>query len=386
MYALLIPIQLLYSHYKHKDTLTSYFQRITRLASSLDTIRHSITTSTTTSLIYWRLFLLVAALTLVFTSAAYAWYISISRIPVSAVTAIYNTSCFFAYLLSIWMLPDEEAGGHGGKVRLSKVAAVLMSVCGIAVITFLNPNGAEDSVGSGSDNNGGEEGSVRDLSASWLHAVSQSSPTISSAAVGYLSALLSSIFVALYEVLYKSHLVPAFPHTPSTFLSLHITGLIGIATLTFGIIPLPLLHLSGFETFRFPTLEEFKGVVVIGVLGVVYNACFMLVIALSGPVVAAVGIMMSIPVTTLVDVAVKGTGVGLNTVVGAMMIFAAYAVLNSNINGGKQLDADVGGSEGENGMGDGVVGEDGRVQALGASSPLSSPSRTVVNERTRLLS
>lgn len=53
----------------------------------------------------------------------------------------------------------------------------------------------------------------------------------------------------------------------------------------------------------------------------------MLVIAFLGPVMAAVGVMLTIPLTTLADYVLVGTRVGWNTIFGSCFILAGYSLL-----------------------------------------------------------
>jgi drug/metabolite transporter (DMT)-like permease len=128
--------------------------------------------------------------------------------------------------------------------------------------------------------------------------------------------------VAVYEVSYAKWAVP--PRRSISF-SLFVIGCIGVCSLLAGLAIFPLFHFSGVETFAFPPdLKTWIAIVVISVLGMAFNGLFMLVMTFTGPVVAAVGILASIPATSIVDVILTGKALGLPTIVGGFCILAGF--------------------------------------------------------------
>lgn len=83
---------------------------------------------------------------------------------------------------------------------------------------------------------------------------------------------------------------PAFLQNASatTFLlySNLITSLIGLTTLTLFWIPIPILHFIGWEDFQAPPSETWLLILGIVLSGVCFNAGFMILLSLWGPVVA----------------------------------------------------------------------------------------------------
>jgi hypothetical protein len=78
------------------------------------------------------------------------------------------------------------------------------------------------------------------------------------------------------------------PISPTTFL-LHvnaITSAIGVATFFLLAIPIPALHFIGWEIFEIPPPGVRLAIVGIMCSGVVYNAGFMLLLSIWGPVLA----------------------------------------------------------------------------------------------------
>jgi hypothetical protein len=68
-----------------------------------------------------------------------------------------------------------------------------------------------------------------------------------------------------------------------------ITSLIGLTTLLLFWIPIPILHFVGWEDFQAPPRETWLLIVGIVLSGVCFNAGFMILLSLWGPVVAVSG-------------------------------------------------------------------------------------------------
>lgn len=83
---------------------------------------------------------------------------------------------------------------------------------------------------------------------------------------------------------------PASLTNPSvtTFLlySNFLTSLIGLTTLLLFWLPIPLLHLVGWEEFQLPPSNTWVPIIGIVISGVCFNAGFMILLSLWGPVVA----------------------------------------------------------------------------------------------------
>ncbi|RKO83657.1 hypothetical protein BDK51DRAFT_24805, partial [Blyttiomyces helicus] len=269
-------MQYVYCRIRYGDSLREYRDRVVIVSESLGG--------------YWTVIKNVCSLSLLFNAGAYCWYLSVSRIPMGDLTAIYNSSCFFTYIFSVLVLREA--------LSAKKLLAVLMSVGGIAVISLLShPNDVDP--------------------------LTDSSPA--STLFGYFSALLSALWVASYEVAFTKHLVP--PTRPSPLFSLHVTGLVGVASAILGTIPFPLLHLTQWEPFELPPAQALAGIAVTAALGLAFNAVFMLLISFGGPVVAAVGVMLTIPLTVGVDFFVTGSPIRWAAVVGTVLILAGFGML-----------------------------------------------------------
>ena len=102
----------------------------------------------------------------------------------------------------------------------------------------------------------------------------------------------------------------------------------------------PIFHFTGLEVFTLPpwTWEAWGSLALLAVLGMTFNSLFLLAITTTGPVIAALGILVAIPLTTLADWLISNipspsdhgripTTIGWNMVVGSAFIFAGFYLL-----------------------------------------------------------
>ena len=178
-----------------------------------------------------------AFVTSALTIAGGAWYVAVSMTTASDLTAIYNCSAFFAYAFSVPML--------GEKLRWSKVIAVVISIVGVLVVAY----GDTHPVKSGNKSGGGAGGKTGDNS--------ENNDDADNRALGNLIIGVGSVLYGFYEVLYKKWACPPEDTSPGrSMIFANLFGsLIGFFTLTVLWIPLPLLHITGIETFEFPRGE-----------------------------------------------------------------------------------------------------------------------------------
>ncbi|CAJ0751649.1 9951_t:CDS:2, partial [Entrophospora sp. SA101] len=131
----------------------------------------------------------------------YIWYIAVAFTTTAKLTAIFNTSCFWAYVFSILLLGDS--------LQKEKILAVFLSIMGVAIMTFWdisqddNPSADKNSK---FDNNDEDRSLIN---------------------MGDFIALVGALAYGLNEVIYKKY---ASPSTPSCLFSNTITALIGVFT------------------------------------------------------------------------------------------------------------------------------------------------------------
>ncbi|KAJ1881188.1 hypothetical protein LPJ66_011369, partial [Kickxella alabastrina] len=194
--------------------------------------------------VVWRTVALAVALAGLLNGSAYLWYVAIGFTSMSKVTAIYNMSCFFAYLFSVLLLRE--------RVRLVKCAAVGASIVGVVFMTTVDSDGDA------------------------LSAEARRSEMI-----GDVLSLVCACGIGLYQVLYKKYAVPGGFH--SLFHVNFMTTLLGVATVAVYWLPIPALSALGVEVFRWPNRAQLAFIVANALFGVAYNACFMIALALTSP-------------------------------------------------------------------------------------------------------
>ncbi|KAF9975262.1 hypothetical protein BGZ73_001153 [Actinomortierella ambigua] len=266
--------------------------------------RQGTVTSRERKVLGWHLFRLALVMTTLYMVPSYLWYACVALTSMANLTAIYNTSCFFAYLFSVLILKD--------RIVANKVVAVFLSLLGVAIISLLTHQ--EDS-----------EPSNLDEQQSSPNATGGFSIQMSEVALwGNLLALFGAALYGLEEVIYKKY---AVPKSSSITFANTLTGLMGVATLTFFWIPIPLLHFIGIETFQLPTASAFLSILLIATLGLVYNGCFMIVVSQTSPVFAAVGVMATIPLVAVVDLLLFGVPIGWGNIIGGLCIVVGFGIL-----------------------------------------------------------
>ncbi|KAJ3375098.1 hypothetical protein GGF31_005820 [Allomyces arbusculus] len=241
----------------------------------------------------WMVSFAVRTLLLAFLSAlpSYLWYMAAGLTTMGNLTAIYNTSAFWAYAFSIWFCVAGE------RFAWTKISAVFVSLIGVACISLLDPP------------------------------ESDAQPQASAMDLGNLVALAGAVAYGLYEALYKKYAVPA---QPSVAFANFFTGCIGVFTVLVLWIPIPILHVLGVEPFEVPTATQLGFLCIVALMGLAFNACFMLLIAFTSPVMAAVGIMLTIPCIAVTDLAIGTVAfIPWNSVLGSSLICLGFLVLAS---------------------------------------------------------
>ncbi|PVV01193.1 hypothetical protein BB560_004404, partial [Smittium megazygosporum] len=206
---------------------------------------------------------------------------------ISKVTVIYNTSSFFAYLFSVIILKH--------KLKFNKCLAVFMSIIGVFVMTYFDKAQSDDTSVTGSHTFG-------DF-------------IISCCAVG----------TGLTQTLYGKYISP--PGTHSMLFVNFSTSMIGLATLAFSWIPVVFLDAFNIEKFVVPNATQVKFIAGNAVLGIVYNAAFIVLLSLTSPMFAAVGVMLTIPLSALIEIFVEGNIIPAPVIIGMFCIFAGFLYL-----------------------------------------------------------
>lgn len=235
-----------------------------------------------------------AAVTSALTIAGLAWYIAVSMTTPSDLTAIYNCSAFFAYAFSVPLLKEP--------LRLDKSIAVGIAIAGVLFVA--RGDGAADDAAP--------------------------DPETSRRFLGNVVIGLGSVLYGLYEVLYKRYACPPDGVSPGrgTIFAMAFASLIGAFTLAVLWVPLPILHLTGVETFSLPS----GGTAWLLLLAVISNATFagsfLVLISLTSPVLSSVASLLTIFVVAVVDWLFTGKPLGMASIFGGALITVAFLMLS----------------------------------------------------------
>jgi len=272
-------------------------------------------------------------LTVGVTVPALLWFAAISLASVRDVTAIWNTNAFFAYIITVKLF--------NMKWESRRLSAVFLATAGVLAVVY-----------GGTTSDEGGNSSVEASVA--IPSIKPSAPL-----VGDLLTLVASIIYGLYQVLYKKYAaLPSDPSEliyhevpseepaigppsetfPSDFIALLpfglyanlLTSVIGLLTLAIVWIFIPVCHYLDVEPFMLPAnLTTYIVIAGIALSGIVFNASFMVLLGLWGPIVTSVGSLLTIVLIFITDL-LFGTGpetMTLWSLVGCSVIVAAFSVL-----------------------------------------------------------
>ncbi|KAL4743311.1 hypothetical protein BDV11DRAFT_178748 [Aspergillus similis] len=238
-----------------------------------------------------------AFVTSALTVAGGSWYVAVNLTTPSDLTAIYNCSAFFAYAFSIPLLRE--------KLRLDKVFSVGVAIVGVLIVAY---GGKDD----GMDMDGGvkHEGGSRFL--------------------GNVIIGIGSVLYGLYEVLYKRFACP--PEGTSAGRSMIFANtfgsLIGSFTLLVLWIPLPIFHILGIETFRWPTGEAAWMLLISVIANATFSGSFLVLISLTSPVLSSVASLLTIFLVAIVDWFRTGQPLSMASIIGGVLIMIAFFLLS----------------------------------------------------------
>jgi drug/metabolite transporter (DMT)-like permease len=270
---------------RHVDILRSTAHMVAE--QQLDVPRHVLQRSPVVYMIRTTAFV-----TSCLTVAGLTWYVAVNMTSPSDLTAIYNCSAFFAYAFSVPLLKE--------KLRLDKSLAVLVAIVGVLVVAY----------GDSSDGNSTAEGGTRFL--------------------GNLIIGAGSILYGLYEVLYKRYACPpeGTSATRGVLFANTFGSCIGLFTLLVLWIPLPILHILGWETFELPTGETALYLWISVVMNATFAGSFLVLISLTSPVLSSVAALLTIFIVAIADWLLRGEALSFSALVGGAMIIVAFLVLS----------------------------------------------------------
>ncbi|KAJ3779197.1 hypothetical protein FB446DRAFT_711296 [Lentinula raphanica] len=280
---------------------------------------------------------LMLTLTAAITMPALLWFAAIEMASVTDVTAIWNTNAFFAYLISVKVF--------GLKWEARKLGAVILATLGVLAVVY-----GGSTVSSPSDT---------------VEAATIPFPKKTGPLVGDILTFVASVGYAGYQVYYKKSVsLPSDPEfsedyrpvsafedpehdvvnnstdsnepeespscsPPFGLYSNFWTSAIGACTFAILWIPLPILHWSGIETFALPANSLTVGAIAgIALSGSIFNAGFMITLALWGPIITSVGGLLTIVLVFFSDILLGATeSLTIWGVAGSATIVVAFGVL-----------------------------------------------------------
>ena len=210
----------------------------------------------------------IAFVTTALTVAGGSWYVAVDMTSASDLTAIYNCSAFFAYAFSIPLLND--------KLRFDKIFSVAVAIAGVLTVAYGD---------AGPTKHGGQHGGVVGGDPS-----TDDDPEGPRRLWGNIIIGIGSVLYGLYEVLYKKLACPPEGASPTRgmMFAMMIGSLIGMFTLTVLWIPLPILHVMGWEKFQMPHGEAAWMMFISVIANATFSGSFLVLISLTSPVLSSV--------------------------------------------------------------------------------------------------
>ncbi|KAI5925192.1 hypothetical protein F4810DRAFT_92874 [Camillea tinctor] len=243
-----------------------------------------------------------AFITSALTVAGLSWYVAVSMTSPSDLTAIYNCSAFFAYAFSVPLLRE--------KLRLDKSLAVLVAIVGVLIVAYGDSKDDTGEVGAEQAAEEQKEAGMRFL--------------------GNMIIGAGSVLYGLYEVLYKRLACPPEGTSPTrgVIFANAFGSCIGLFTLTVLWVPLPLLHVLGWETFELPSAQAAFYLLISVLMNATFAGSFLVLISLTSPVLSSVAALLTIFIVAVADWLITGKAMSRAAAIGGCLIVAAFLVLS----------------------------------------------------------
>jgi len=212
------------------------------------------------------------------------WYESIPLTTIGVNTAIYQSSCIFIYIFSIILLKE--------KITLGKILSVIICVVGVVLVTVFGQN---------------------------------STGTQQNTVVGFIWVLASTLVYSLAETLYGKLI-----HTQdvSWHFSFLFLGMMGSITVLFLWPIVVIVHYTKVEVWEFPSLFVLGYYVLYAFLDTIFNVGFFIGIHLTSPLFMAVGTLLTIPLSVVVDKLWHNINLPWTSYVGMVLVILGFLGLN----------------------------------------------------------
>lgn len=221
------------------------------------------------------------------------WFWALALTSVASVTALFNTSCIFVFIFSLALL--------GEPFVVVKLISVLVVATGAILVSLAS---------SQSD--------------------ARHEKTVRSPVGGSIIALVGALLYGLFEVSYKRFAVRSVQAVPEPVAVTMIwMGCMGLGTLCFCWIGLPLLHLLSLEPFSLPPHAVWLPLCINALCSLVFNASLMLSLAvLPSPTFVSVAVMLTIPTTMLCDYFIHDARYNITYIAGALLVASGFGLLS----------------------------------------------------------
>ncbi|KAF4041849.1 EamA-like transporter family [Phytophthora infestans] len=230
-----------------------------------------------------------ACLSVFYLLADYFWYAALTNVSVAAGTAIFNCSPLFVYCFSVCFLHKRPS--------FCKICGVLTSFVGVTMVVMF------------------QEG--RDAEA-----------IANTSLVAGLLVVISAALYGGYEVALR--LSREVITDTSTLLTM--TGLTGLFTVLLWIVGSFVLAYSPYsplqEPMGFPvTVSGVLLLLLSGIMAVVFNVLLPLSLCWTSPLETSVGVMMTIPLSGVIDALLHHTTFSWQCVVGSALVMGGFGIL-----------------------------------------------------------
>ncbi|ETN06841.1 hypothetical protein PPTG_12854 [Phytophthora nicotianae INRA-310] len=231
-----------------------------------------------------------AWLSLFYLLADYFWYAALTNVSVAAGTAIFNCSPLFVYCFSICFLHERPSFG--------KICGVFTSFVGVTMVVMFQDGSDVDAI----------------------------------AGTGLLAGLLVVISAALYGGYEVALRLAVGEDITDTSTLLTMTGLTGLFTVPLWLVGSFALVYSPFSSLQEPLGFPVTGngvflLLLSGVMAVVFNVFLPLSLCWTSPLETSVGVMLTIPLSGVIDTLFHGTSFSWECIVGSALVMGGFGIL-----------------------------------------------------------
>ena len=259
-----------------------------------------------------------SGLSLLYTLGDYVWYLALDMTSVAEATALFNSQSVFAYAFSVCLL--------GERVRASKLVAVGVSLCGLALIGMYGGEAAPTLASARHELRTALEPNVGDVN----HPIdSQKHSSLGLRVLGDTLVAGAAASYALYEVAYARALGSAHLRYGADLVAVNtLTGLIGVCSSLVTAPGLVFLDVAQVEPFELPARATLVRLLVANAaLALIFNACLMLSVVMLSPLTTTLGCTLTMPLALFVDWIWHGSKPHWGDLAGAAGLIAGFVLL-----------------------------------------------------------